>query len=164
MVGLFFFIRASTKDRTEQVKLMTKESVDHLLSQLQTYFTQRAYHISSVDPQHQTITFEGFVSPSWFLAIFLSALAAIGLFCLSFVLSLLYPSLSGFFFGLIVLCPVAGLFYWKKSGRVEKVLLEVKSLSDSNQLQPNDIEPQNFIIVTAHRDELAQLQQADFLN
>lgn len=87
MMGLFFFIRASAKDRTERIKLTSRESIDQLLSQLQVYFTQRAYHISSVDLQHQTVTFEGFVSPSWFLAIFLSGLAAIGLFCFSLVLS-----------------------------------------------------------------------------
>lgn len=162
MIGLFFFIRASAKDRTEQIKLTPRESVDQLLSQLQVYFTQRAYHITSVDLQHQTMTFEGFVSPSCLLAIFLSGLTAIGLFCFSLVLSFLYPSLTLLFLRLIILCPVAGLFYWKKSGRVEKVLLEVKMISEPDQSQPNE-NVQNLVIVTAHRDELAQLQKVYFL-
>ncbi|XHU95591.1 MAG: cofactor assembly of complex C subunit B [cyanobacterium endosymbiont of Rhopalodia gibba] len=162
MMGLFFFIRASAKDRTERIKLTSRESIDQLLSQLQVYFTQRAYHISSVDLQHQTVTFEGFVSPSWFLAIFLSGLAAIGLFCFSLVLSFLYPSLTLLFLGLVLLCPVSGLFYWKKSGRVEKVLLEVKTTSETDQSQPDE-NVQSLVIVTAHRDELARLQKVDFL-
>lgn len=162
MIGLFFFIRASVKDRTEQVELTPRESVDQLLSQLQVYFTQRAYHLSSVDSQQQTMTFEGFVSPSWFLAIFLSGLTAIGLFCFSLILSFLYPSLTLFFLGLVLFCPVGGLFYWKKSGRFEKVLLEVKTGSEPNQSQL-DGGLQSSIIITAHRDELAQLQKADFL-
>lgn len=162
MIGLFFFIRASAKDRTEQIKLTPRGSVDELLSQLQVYFTQRAYHISSVDPQHQTMTFEGFVSPSWFLTIFLSGLAAIGLFCLSLVLSFLHPPLTALFLGLVLLCPVAGLFYWKKSARVEKVLLAVKMIPEPNQSQPDE-NMQSLVIVTAHRDELARLQKVDFL-
>ncbi|MGP0129238.1 MAG: cofactor assembly of complex C subunit B [cyanobacterium endosymbiont of Rhopalodia musculus] len=162
MMGLFFFIRASAKDRIERIKLTPRESVDQLLSQLQVYFTQRAYHISSVDPKRQTMTFEGFVSPSWFLAIFLSGLAAIGLFCFSLILSFLYPSLTLLFLGLVLLCPVGGIFYWKKSGRVEKVLLEVKMISESNQSQL-DGNMQSLVIVTAHRDELARLQKVDFL-
>lgn len=158
MVGLLFFIRASVKDRTQQVQLIPQDSVDYLLSQLQTYLTQRAYHISSVNPQQQTITFEGFVSPSWFLAIFLSFLAAVGFFCLSLVLSFLYPSLTPWLIAAaLVLCPGAGIFYWKKSGRVEEVLLEVKIASETNPQE------RNFVIVTAHRDELAQLKQADLL-
>ena len=162
MIGLFFFIRASVKDRTEQVELTPRESVYQLLSQLQVDFTQRAYHIGSVDSRQQTMTCEGFVSPSWFLAIFLSGLTAIGLFCFPLVLSFLYPSLTLFFLGLVLFCPVAGLFYWKKSGRFEKVLLEVKTSSEPNQSQPNR-DLQSSIIITAHRDELARLQKADFL-
>ena len=161
MMGLVFFIRASAKDRTERIKLTPRESVDQLLSQLQVYFTNRAYSISSVDPRRQTIIFEGFVSPSWFLAIFLSGLAAIGLFCFSLIVSSLYPSLTLLFMGLVLLCPVAGIFYWKKSGRVEKVLLEVKMTSGADQSQPNR-NIQSIVIVTAHRDELAQLQKVDF--
>lgn len=162
IIGLFFFIRASAKDRTEQIKLTPREPVYKLLSRLQAYLTQRAYHISSVDSRQQTMTFEGFVRPSWFLAIFLSGLTAIGLLCFSLVLSFLYPSLTLFFLGLVLFCPIAGLFYWKKSGRVEKVLLEVKTGSELNQSQL-DGNLHSSIIITAHRDELAQLQKADFL-
>ncbi len=161
-MGLFFFIRASAKDRTEQIKLTPRESIEQLLSQLQVYFTQRAYHISSVDPLCQTMVFEGFVSPSWFLTIYLSGLTAIGLFCLSLVLSFLYPSLTLLFLGLVFLCPVSGLFYWKKSGRVEQVFLEVKSISEPNQSQLDE-NIQSLVIITAHRDELAKLQKVEFL-
>ncbi|XTZ11367.1 MAG: cofactor assembly of complex C subunit B, partial [cyanobacterium endosymbiont of Rhopalodia yunnanensis] len=31
MMGLFFFIRASAKDRTERIKLTSRESIDQLL-------------------------------------------------------------------------------------------------------------------------------------
>lgn len=48
MVGLFFFIRASIKDRTEQVELLAKEPEESIFERLQTYFEQRAYRITTV--------------------------------------------------------------------------------------------------------------------
>ena len=154
MVGLFFFIRASVKDRTQQVKLIAEEPEESLLGQLQEYFDQRAYRVAAVDPAQNQVTFEGFVRPSWFLAIFLTLLAASGLLCFALVLSLLYPSLSNLFLALILLAPAAGVFYWKKAGRLEQVGLKVEALPDRGK------GGQSLITVTAHRDELLQLQQA----
>jgi hypothetical protein len=88
------------------------------------------------------------------MAIFLTTLAACGILCLSLVLSFLYPSLDRLFFGLVLLSPAAGLFYWKKAGRNEQVSLRVEPVS----MQETGI--QTLITVTAHRDELQQLQQA----
>jgi hypothetical protein len=93
------------------------------------------------------------VSPSWFLAVFLSVLAAVGLGCLALVLSLLFPNFGQIFLLLVLLSPLSGLLYWKKSGRLEKVSLKMENISSG----------QNFsstITVTAHRDELAELQRA----
>lgn len=154
MVGLFFFIRASVKDRTQQVKLISSELEESLLSQLQKYFDQRAYKVAAVDAAQNQVTFQGFVRPSWFLAIFLTLLAASGLLCLALVLSLLYPSLANLFLTLTLLAPAAGVFYWKKAGRLEQVLLKVEALTEPG------IGAQSLITVTAHRDELIQLQQA----
>lgn len=150
MVGLFFFIRASVKDRTEQVTLNYPIPEDTLLSQLQAYFEKRAYQVTSSNPQNKQLTLEGFVRPSLFLAIFLSFLAVIGLVCLSLVLSLLYPPLTWLFFCLILFAPAAGIFYWKKAARLEKVFLKI---------EPNNQLGQSSITITAHRDELIELQQ-----
>ncbi|MEA5532804.1 cofactor assembly of complex C subunit B [Crocosphaera sp. XPORK-15E] len=153
MVGLFFFIRASVKDRTQQVKLMAQLPKISLLEQLQTYFTQRAYDLTAVDPQQETMTFEGFVRPSWFLAIFLSILAAVGLLCLGFVLCFIYPPLTPLFLGIGLLSPLAGVFYWKKAGRLEKVRLTLENTTESA------LGECSVVTVIAHRDELIQLQQ-----
>ncbi len=48
-VGLFFFIKASVKDRTEQVKLSSDSAQESLLTQLQQYFSDRAYRVAAVD-------------------------------------------------------------------------------------------------------------------
>lgn len=153
-VGLFFFIKASVKDRTEQVKLLSEQSEDSLLTQLQQYFTQRAYRIAAVDATTQQVTFEGTVRPSWFLAIFLTLLSAIGLLCLALVLSMLFPAQGGLFLGLVLIAPLTGLFYWKKAGRTEQVFLKLEAIPSTGNL------PQSSITVKAHRDELAALQQS----
>ena len=149
MIGLVFFIRASVKDRTKQIKLIPDESADILIKSLQDYFEQRAYKITAVDPQEKLVTFKGFVQPSLFLAILLTCLAIVGLSCLILILFLLFPNIKTIFWLLLSLAPVAGFFYWKKAGRLEKVLLQVIS-------QPNK---PNLVSVIAHRDELIQLKE-----
>lgn len=146
-VGLFFFIRASVKDRTQEVKLVGEQAEASLIEQLQQYFQQRSYRVAAVDPQHNQVTFAGVVRPSLFLAIFLTLLSAIGILCLALVWAMLFPNLSTLFLALVVLSPVAGVFYWKKAGRSEQVMLKIEPSSSQ-------------ITVIAHRDEVIALQQA----
>src|SRR5689334_25439587 len=95
-VGLFFFIRASTKDRTETEHLVSEQDEAAFMSQLREYFRSRSYRVAAVDREQNQVTFEGNVRPSWFLAIFLTLLAATGIVCLSLVVYLLFPNLSRF--------------------------------------------------------------------
>jgi hypothetical protein len=53
---------------------------------------------------------------------------------------------------MVLLSPLSGLFYWKKSGRLEKVLLKVET-TQSEQT------PSSKVTVVAHRDELTQLRR-----
>jgi hypothetical protein len=66
---------------------------------------------------------------------------------------MLLPDFGQFFLLIILFSPLSGLLYWKKSGRLEKVSLKMENIPSG----------QNFsstITVTAHRDELAELQRA----
>jgi hypothetical protein len=152
-IGLFFFIRASTKERIQTVKLVTDQPQESLLEQLQQYFSQRAYRISAVDAAQNQVMFEGFVRPSLLLAIFLTGLAMVGILCLALVLSFVIPSGKPVLPWLILLAPAAGVFYWRKAGRPEQVTLQVESLAAANA------SPQSLLTVIAHRDELAALQR-----
>ena len=153
LVGLFFFIRASVKDRTQQIQLLSEQKEESLAMQLQQYFAQRAYRIIAVEAAEKQITLEGFVRPSWFLAIFLTLLTAVGLFCLALVLSIVLPSFGTILLATTVLAPLAGVFYWRKAGRLEQVQLTIESVTDAAT------SAQSQVTVTAHRDELTQLQQ-----
>ncbi|MBC1237671.1 cofactor assembly of complex C subunit B [Nostoc sp. 2RC] len=151
-VGLFFFIRASTKDRTETAHLVSAQDEATFMSQLREYFRSRSYRVAAVDREQNQVTFEGYVRPSWFLAIFLTLLAATGIVCLSLVVYLLFPSLSRLILAMVLLSPLSGVFYWKKSGRLEKVLLKVET-TQSEQTSSSKV------TVVAHRDELSELRR-----
>jgi Cofactor assembly of complex C subunit B len=77
----------------------------------------------------------------------LTTLAALGLFCLSLLLSILFSITSPYIFLLILLSPGAGIFYWKKAGRWEDVAFKVDNQAEKTRLT-----------VKANRDELRQLQ------
>ncbi|KJH73245.1 cofactor assembly of complex C subunit B [Aliterella atlantica] len=150
-IGLVFFIRASAKDRIEQVKLISDQPEGTLMAQLQQYFAQRSYQVISLDKESNSVTFEGMVRPSVFLAILLTLLASAGSLSLALVLSFLFPDYGQFFLLLVLLAPGAGIYYWKKSNRKEQVFLRV---------QPSNSDRPLAIAVTAHRDEIAALQKA----
>jgi hypothetical protein len=164
MVGLFFFIRASTKDRTEVAHLIAEQPQEPVLEQLQTYFKTRAYRIINIDADKNLVTFEGLVRPSMFLAIFLSTLAAAGLLCIALILTLQFPQLSSFPLALVTLSPLAGVFYWKRSRRPEQVALQVEPLTSPADSDAADSDTagseKTEVIVTAHRDEIIQLQRS----
>jgi ABC-type glycerol-3-phosphate transport system permease component len=152
VIGLFFFIRASVKPRIEVVRLISEQSENSLLSQLRQYFDQRAYRVVALNADENQVTFEGFVRPSLFLAIFLTLMAATGMLCLALLLSYALSERSNFWLGLLLLSPLAGVFYWKGAGRSEQVSLKIESFDDA-------IAAKSVITVQGHRDELAALQR-----
>jgi hypothetical protein len=150
MIGLFFFIRASVKDRTQEVRLLSEQPEDSLMAQLRQYFGQRSYRVAAIDADLNQVTFEGVVRPSVFLAVFLSLLASVGALCFSLVLTMVLPDGSNFWWGLLLVSPLAGVFYWKGAERVEQVSLKLEGGTDARSV----------ITVRAHRDELAELQRS----
>lgn len=151
-IGLFFFIRAAVKDRTESETLLSTQPEDALLTQLEQYFTTRAYRIVQLDPEKKQVTFSGVIAPSLGLAIFLSLLAAIGLLCLALVLSMVLPQVGALWWSLVLLAPIAGKFYWQKAERPEQVQVRIESLSALPTGQ------QSAVTIVAHRDELITLR------
>ncbi|MGC9502561.1 cofactor assembly of complex C subunit B [Baaleninema sp.] len=153
-VGLVFFIRAASKDRTEEVRLASDRSPEDLSSSLKTHFTQRAYRPVDFQPDTKQVVFEGQVRASWFLAVFLSLLAAIGLLCVALVFSTLFPKISGLAPLIVVGYPIAGWLYWQSANRRETVAVKVEAAPDGNAAEGSRA------TVIAHRDELIALQQA----
>ncbi|MGP1382756.1 MAG: cofactor assembly of complex C subunit B [Thainema sp.] len=161
LVGLFFFIRASVKDRTESAQFVVDQPETEIAQQLQQHFQSRAYEVdpaaaSETSSNASAVTLTGFVRPSLFLAIFLSLLAAIGFFCLALVVSLLLPSQFQWPFIFPLLAPLAGFFYWKGAARTETVQFSVQPSPTNRDRNLSE----SFVTVVAHRDEIIALQQA----
>jgi hypothetical protein len=152
MIGFFFFIRASVKDRTQQVKYRVDLPEEALLPKLQAYFDHRSYQVKALDPTQNQVTFEGYIRPSLFMAFFLSFLAGLGFFCLGLVIFYLNPTVGYFVYLLPLLSPLAGVFYWKKAGKLETVKLSIQTICEPQQSY-------SLMTVIAHRDELIAMNQ-----
>ncbi|MEA5451575.1 cofactor assembly of complex C subunit B [Leptolyngbya sp. CCNP1308] len=156
IVGLVFFIRASTKDRIETLMLTRPADPLALLQDLTAYFEARAYAVIAAEAEPQRITLRGRVRPSLFLAGFLTLLAAVGALCFALVLANLWPAHSAIFLGLLALSPGAGWFYWHGADRDEEIRLEVRPDAAIDS-PPDGVLAK--VAITAHRDELIALNQ-----
>ncbi|AGY57872.1 cofactor assembly of complex C subunit B [Gloeobacter kilaueensis] len=147
LVGLFFFLRASVKDRTEQAEIDFNSSPQQLANTLQTYLEKRSYRLVQAK-EHQLI-FSGIVAPSRFLAGFLTLLAFLGLACLALVLTTLFEA-AGWRVALLLLplsSPLAGVFYWRSARRPEQVIAQITRIDQGARL-----------LIEAHRDEILVLK------
>jgi Cofactor assembly of complex C subunit B len=151
IIGLVFFIRASTKARIETAIWSVHQPAEQVLKDVTEYLEHRAYRLEAVDRDKDQVVFSGIVSASWGMAIFLSTLAAIGAICLGLVLAVQFPQIGYWGLGTVVLAPGAGWFYFKKSQRPEQVLLTVR---------PSEQNKDTRLRVIAHRDEIASMQSA----
>jgi len=142
-IGLFFFIRASIKDRTEQAILVSDVAPATLQTRCDTYLQGRAYQ--QVEPG----MYRGVVAPSFFLAIFLSVLALAGLGRVALLGVVLLPTGGSFWFLGMLLSPLAGFFYWRGALRPEIIQLKLVPTAQSTEIH-----------IRGHRDELAKFKEA----
>lgn len=159
------------------MQFASQQKADALRQALIKYFYSRAYQpVTDVDGTHPPdtsngptitngMTLVGMVSPSVFMAIFLSSLAAVGFACLGLIMATLFPTWGGFMLALVLASPLAGVFYWRKSSRPETIVLRVDPQTDANQNAHKSEQRSNpsvlsKLTIKGHRDELADLQSA----
>ena len=149
-IGLGFFLRAASKDRTTIVDIQSPLPPLEVLKGLSFWLEQRGWTKSGGNVEEKLLIFNGNVASSAFLVIFLSCLGGLGSACLGLVLIQLYPSLSWWPLLLAAIgAPLAGVIYRVKSKREES--LEVKLLS-------SDLSNSSVLRIKAHRDELIAIQ------
>ncbi|MEM0981237.1 MAG: cofactor assembly of complex C subunit B [Cyanobacteria bacterium P01_H01_bin.58] len=154
-IGLGFFIRASTKDRTEVALYASELDEVTLLEALDKYFAGRAYQVTQIDQDEGRISLQGMVKASIFLAFFLTLLAGVGLLCLSLITTIEFPRSGYWPYSLLLLAPVATWFYWRGATRLETVDFE---LNPSAIATPESKKGNSFLRMSAHRDELIVLE------
>ena len=149
-IGLVFFLRAASKDRTTVVDVQSPLPPLEVLKGISFWLEQRGWRKNGGNVEEKLLLFNGNVSSSLFLVVFLSFLGGLGSACLGLVLTQLYPSLSWWPLLLATIgAPLAGIIYRRKSEREES--LEVKLLT-------SDISEISVVRIKAHRDELIAIQ------
>ncbi len=144
-IGLAFFLRAASKDRTTVVDISSPLPPLHVLEALSTWLEERGWRGEGGDADKRILKFNGTVSSSPALAFFLSVLCSLGGACLGLVVCQLYPGLSWWPLILASLGPLAGLFYRSRSSREES--LEIRLISSFHDAE-------TLLRIRAHRDEL----------
>jgi len=150
-IGLFFFLRASSKDRTTVVEITSSRKPIEVLDVMYEWLNLRGWQQTGGDFEQRVLIFKGQVVSSKFLAIFLSFLGGFGSCALGLVIIQIYPNLGWWpiLLGLIG-GPLSGMIYFKKSAREEK--FELKLISNDNDDEITAMR------LRAHRDELISLE------
>ncbi len=140
-IGLFFFLRASSKDRTTVVEISSSQKPVKVLNGLYEWLDLRGWKQTGGDFSQRILIFKGQVVSSKFLAIFLGILGGFGSCALGLVIIQIYPALGWWpiLLGLIG-GPLSGMVYFKKSAR------------------DKDDDVMTFLRLRAHRDELISLE------
>lgn len=160
-IGLFFFIRASGKDRVETRRYTTQQALETLGSQVRQYLVGRGFVLVSADDTG-IATFQGQAQPSGFLAVLLTLLAAVGLACLAMVLQTLFPQWGRLAWLLLTGAPLAGDYYRFRNQRLETVRLRIEQFSIEDQVGSGNSEIRDVkaqLHISGHRDELDDLEQ-----
>ena len=85
-IGLVFFLRAASKDRTTVVEVHSPRPPLEVLEGLSSWLSQRGWAAEGGDAQRQLLRYRGQVRSSLALAVLLSLLGAVGAACLGLVL------------------------------------------------------------------------------
>ena len=149
-VGLVFFLRAASKDRTTVVEVRSSRPPLEVLPGIADWLQQRGWVAEASEPDQRLLRFRGQVQASGTLALLLSALGGVGAGCLGLVLRQLLPALAWWPLLLIGLGPLAGLLYRRRAARAETVELRLIS---------HDQATGSALRLRAHRDELIALEQ-----
>ena len=145
-IGLFFFLRASSKDRTTTIDILSSKNSIEALTLICNWLNNRGWKQIGGDLEERVLSFKGQVTSSKTLAIFLSFLGGLGSCSLGLVIIQIYPDLKWWpiLLGLIG-GPLSGIIYYKKSYREET--FEFRLINEANN-SPTQLR------LRAHRDEL----------
>ena len=149
-VGLVFFLRAASKDRTTVVEVRSSKPPLEVLPVMAEWLQQRGWLEEESNPERRLLRFRGQVQASGALALLLSLLGGVGAGSLALVLRQLVPQLHWWPLLLIGLGPLAGVIYRRRAARAESVELRLIS---------HDQATGSALRLRAHRDELIALEQ-----
>ncbi|KAM0006356.1 putative cofactor assembly of complex C subunit B, CCB1 [Helianthus debilis subsp. tardiflorus] len=122
--GLWSLIKRSVKSKVvkktfvEEEIAGTKKTPNQVAGEILSFFTRNNF---SVVDRGETITFEGVMVPSRGQAALLTFCTCISLASVALVLTITVPDFGNNWFGLTILSPLAGAYYWKRASRKEQI-------------------------------------------
>ena len=150
VIGLIFFLRAASKDRTTLVEVRSPLPPLEVLNGVSDWLEGRGWRGDGGDADRQVLRFQGSVASSVTLAVLLSIFGGLGSACLGLVIRQLYPFLGWWPLLLALLGgPAAGFVYRGRAARME--LLELRLISSTE-------EEGSILRIRAHRDELIAME------
>jgi len=150
-VGLVFFLRAASKDRTTVVEVRSPRPPVEVLNGLDSWLKQRGWSQQGGDAERCLLEYRGQVDSSTPLAVLLSLLGTVGACSLGLVVRQMNPSLNWWPLLLAALGPLAGWVYIRRSRRMEEIQIRL--------IEPNAGNG-STLRLRAHRDELIALELA----
>ncbi len=150
-IGLVFFLRAASKDRTTVLDIHSPLPPLDVLDGISSWLEERGWKGDGGDADRQVLRFSGSVASSKPLAILLICLGGLGSGCLGLVLRQLYPTIGWWPLLLALLGgPLAGFVYRRRAARIETLELRLISSAQVNG---------STLRLRAHRDELIAMEQ-----
>ena len=149
-IGLVFFLRAASKDRTTVVDVHSSLPPLEVLNGVSSWLNDRGWKSDGGDAERKVLRFQGAVASSPTLAILLSTLGGLGSACLGLVIRQIYPALGWWPLILaLVGGPAAGFIYRLRAARMESLELRLISSAESDE---------SILRIRAHRDELIAME------
>ena len=149
-IGLVFFLRAASKDRTTVVDVASPLPPLEVLNGVSIWLKERGWETDGGDADRQVLRFQGNVASSGTLAVLLSIFGGLGAACLGLVIRQLYPLLDWWPLLLVLIGgPAAGLIYRQRAARIES--LEIRLINSSET-------ELSILRIRAHRDELIAME------
>lgn len=149
--GSISFVKGSTKERITQASFTLSDSASDIAKKTTRYLVGRSFVPDpSKDERKGVMTFTGQVRASSSIASILVAVAASGIWSVTYILNfILPPYLQSDYWGLLTFASVAIVpWYWKKANRTEYVKVMVEEENNSSTLY-----------VKGHRDEIEELEK-----
>lgn len=151
--GGISFVKGSTKRRETQASFTVREPAGDVAKRSARYLMERAFVPDiNKDGRKGVVTFTGKVRASSSVASILVAVAASGIWSLTYILNFVLPeNLQSPYWGLLSLASLAIVpWYWSQATREEEVKVMVEEDDDGL----------STLYIKAHRDEIIELEKA----
>lgn len=103
--------------------------LDQTARQVSEYFKSKNYRVADAG---EVITFEGNIAPTTGTASYITFCTFLGLLSLALVLSIQFPAVGNYWYGLSLLSPLAGTYYMSNAGRQETMKVKMVTADDES--------------------------------